>query len=240
MAARGTRSSGGGRRESAGPGLEDDDLEAAHPLLPGELRLDGGARAQGHGDELADLPVAHLDAVEPGLGRADQVVLGVGPERLVPGVAGQRVDPTEADLDRVRLPPGRLETEPEGLALVHREEHAARLARRLGHAIGELLDPADRERAQAGRQGVGPAVVGIGVSAGTRPRSVPRPVPDRVPRRCPSRDLCPLGCPDDPAAPAGRSAVDGTCGGASPRITRARQASPKANRVGCRPSNIPS
>ena len=142
----------GGGRSGKRPGLGSQATiwRAPPPFLAGELPLDRGARPERQGDELADPAGADVDAVEPRLFGADEVVLGVVVEFLVPGPAGQCVDAADADLDRRRLPVRGLEGEPEGLTPVDREEHAARQPR-LGQAGGDFVDAMDREPSQAGR-----------------------------------------------------------------------------------------
>ena len=43
------------------------ELHSAMGLLPGDLPFDCGARTERHGNELADEPVAGVDAVQPRL-----------------------------------------------------------------------------------------------------------------------------------------------------------------------------
>ena len=61
------------------------ELEPAQLGGAGQLLLDGVPGARVDGDELAHRAVATVDAVQPRLVGADQVVLGVGAEAVVPG-----------------------------------------------------------------------------------------------------------------------------------------------------------
>ncbi len=147
-------------REAPRLGLEDLELHAAEALLAGELPLHGVAQAQGHGHELADQPLARGDAVEPGLGRGDQVVLGLAVQPLGPGLARNGADLADRHLHRAGLVVRAGEAEPHGLALVHGEEDAAVVAPVVGDVVGVVVHPADREAPQPWRQRVLPAVVG--------------------------------------------------------------------------------
>ena len=155
-------------RRSVGRGSRlarhDEQLDAAPRLLARDLALDRVARAERHGHELADPPVADIDAVEPRLiGQDDVVLLPTVASRLKPvgpGVPGHRVHLADADLHRgARLPIGQREADPERLALVHRDEDAAAAAPLVGNAIGESAHRQHRERAEAGRQRVLATVV---------------------------------------------------------------------------------
>jgi hypothetical protein len=147
-------------REAVALGLEAHELDAAEALLARDLALDRGARAERHGHELADHAVAGVDAVQPRLLRRDQVVLRVGREVHRERVARERVDLADADLDRVRLVVVAAEAQPQRLALVHRDDHAAVITPRLGDAVAVVLHAGDREPAEPGRQRVRAPVVG--------------------------------------------------------------------------------
>ena len=138
-------------------GLEGFDLDPAFFLLTGELALDGVAHTQWHRDELPDGAVSGVDAVEPRLVRAHEVVLRIRGEVLAPGLTRQRIDLSDADLDGHQLGAG--ERHPQGLALIHRDEHPALLAPRLRNPIGVVGDLPDREGPEARGQGIGLVVI---------------------------------------------------------------------------------
>src|SRR5262249_50057803 len=92
------------RGKPAGHRLGGPELHAAEALLAGDLALDRVAHPEGHGDELADGPLAGTDPVEPGLGGRHQVVLRAPVEVLAPGLAGDRADLAHPDLHRPGLP----------------------------------------------------------------------------------------------------------------------------------------
>src|SRR5690606_18445251 len=81
-------------------------------------------------------------------------------ELFAPGLAGDRADFAETDLERVRLPEGRSELQPHRFALVHRQHHTAALAPFVRNARGVVVDAAEREAGEAGRERVALAVVG--------------------------------------------------------------------------------
>ena len=154
---------GGGFVSPVAPG-DDQELDAAPPLFPGDLTLHGVVRPQGHGHELANPAIAGVDAVEPRLTGHDQVVLhlAIAPraQPIAPRLAADGVDLTDCDLHRawrIRIRAG--ERDPQRLSLVHRDEDAAALAPRRGHTIGIGIHGKDGERAQARRQRVVPSVV---------------------------------------------------------------------------------
>ena len=147
--------------EAAGLGVKADELQAAVTLLSGDLPLDRVAHAERHRDELLDVAVARVDAVQPRLRRDHHVVVRASAlQALAAGLAGERVDLADGDLDRVRAPVRAVEVQPHRLALVHRQQHTAVRPPRLRDPVCVVGDAADREVSQRGRQRVLAAVVG--------------------------------------------------------------------------------
>ena len=125
----------------------------------GELFFDGIAGAERHGHELADHAFFDAVAVQPRLVRYDQVVLRVAVEPLRPGVAGNGTDLAGGDLDRERIVGVAIEAEPHCFGLMHRQQHAAAALPGGREPVRVVVDVAQREAAEAGRQRVVAAVV---------------------------------------------------------------------------------
>jgi hypothetical protein len=132
----------------------------------GQLFLRGVTGAQGHGHKLSDRALFNTEAVEPGLFRGYDVVLGFLVQAVAPLLAGDRVDLAGGDLDGegildpVAVDLDGVEVHPHGFGLVHGEHDAAVAHPVCGDAVGVVVDVAEGKAAETRRQVVSLAVVG--------------------------------------------------------------------------------
>ena len=129
-------------------------------LRAGELSLDRVAEPERRCNELAHAGLAGVDAVQPWLKRADDIVLRGGCQAVLGGFSGEHVDRTGGYLHRTGMPLLPIKSEPERLVLVHRNDGVT------GAQAGEgacfvILRNRDRwEPPESGRERVGVPVVG--------------------------------------------------------------------------------
>ena len=140
--------------------LEDEYLDPAGGLGVSHLAFERVPQSQRHRHKLVDTAVTGDDSVQPYLRGAHQIVLGIGLQATVPGGACHRVDATDTNLDRVRLPRRRIKPDPECLSLIERNEDPVVVVPGFWHAAWEIRDALDRQPAKTGWQRIGPAVIG--------------------------------------------------------------------------------
>jgi hypothetical protein len=88
----------------------------------------------------------------------DQIVLGLVIQLVLVRPSRDRIDAADGDLHRVRFPVGGVESQPQGLPLVHGDEHVVPIDHIRLERLGESAHREDRKESQAGRQRVDLAV----------------------------------------------------------------------------------